>query len=255
MHVRMDLFTSHLIPTLILHLALALAVNAAFLSKDLDSFPGQTTSNSLQKRAKHCPEYCGDCTDGYWLANQCTGFGSCWGEYCKNAGWDCFSPCSTSAPPAASCSNTPLTESGYVSGWGGIYMIQYQKLNPNDPDLQDDDANYHLVIEIYDAAEPCPNLIGGPVNFTAYANKPHDIPSRLPDMLLVTAGSVDSDPISFEYDGDLWNTTLHLVNGVLVCDLGWYGGAEESADGYQNGVRSGSCGFTIPSCGQDICPS
>ncbi len=134
-------------------------------------------------------------------------------------------------------------------------MIQYQKLNPNDPDLQDDDANYHIVIEIYDAAEPCPNLIGGPVNFTAYANKPYDIPSRLPDMLLVTAGSVDSDPISFAYDGDLWNTTLHNVNGIVVCDLGWYGGQEEKADGYQNGVRTSSCGFTIPSCGQDICPS
>ena len=134
-------------------------------------------------------------------------------------------------------------------------MEQYQKLNPNDPDLQDDDANYHIVIEIYDAAEPCPNLIGGPVNFTAYANKTNDIPSRLPFMLLVTAHDVDDDPISFAYDGGAWNTSEHDVNGVEICDLGWYGGEKEQADGYQDGVRTGSCGFTIGSCGQDICPS
>ena len=74
-------------------------------------------------------------------------------------------------------------------------------------------------------------------------------------MLLVTAHDVDDDPISFAYAGAAWNTSEHDVNGVEVCDLGWYGGEEEKHDGYQDGVRSGSCGFTIAPCGQDICPN
>ena len=49
--------------------------------------------------------------------------------------------------------------------------------------------------------------------------------------MLITAGGVDDDPISFTYDGDVWNTDTHDVNRRVICDLGWYGGEEEPADG------------------------
>lgn len=51
-------------------------------------------------------------------------------------------------------------------------------------------------------------------------------------MLLASAHDVDSDPISFAYDGDMWDTSVHNVNGIFVCDLGFWGGKEENADGY-----------------------
>ena len=47
-------------------------------------------------------------------------------------------------------------------------------------------------------------------------------------MMLITA---DDNPIPFSYDGDVKNTGIHDVNRRVICDLGWYDGEEEPADG------------------------
>ena len=50
-------------------------------------------------------------------------------------------------------------------------------------------------------------------------------------MILITAGGVDDDPISFTYGGEVRNTDTHNVKARVISDLGWYGEEEEPADG------------------------
>lgn len=56
----------------------------------------------------------------------------------------------------------------------------------------------------------------------------YDVDSALPYVFEVTSGSVDSDPISFAYAGQIWNS------GDSQCSFGKYSG----------GNRNGDCGFT-----------
>ena len=55
-----------------------------------------------------------------------------------------------------------------------------------------------------------------------------DVDSRLPAVLILTAGSVDSDPIQFAYNGASWDSNS----------------AQCSVGDYDSGSRNLDCGFT-----------
>ncbi|KAI6085697.1 hypothetical protein F4821DRAFT_260609 [Hypoxylon rubiginosum] len=115
----------------------------------------------------------------------------------------------------------PTTEKRFVSGQCGIHVTQFQK-NENGVG-----SEYQFTVQIKDAVG---DGIGG-VKGQAIADRTSfDIlpgPSNeLPAKLTLTAGSVDSDPITFAYNGQSWSSSSGCSTG-----------------GYQNGNREMDCGF------------
>lgn len=111
-------------------------------------------------------------------------------------------------------------ELSYVPGLCYFRVIQYQKneptVNPN-PD-------YRLDITIVDQ-------INTQIGQLLFANAPEavgvNVDSQLPYVLIVTAGAVDSDPVSFAYAGDIWDS-----NGTPCI-----------ATAYASGTRHIDCSF------------
>lgn len=118
-------------------------------------------------------------------------------------------------------------ELGYVPGMCGVHVVQYQKneprVNPN-PDYKFDitiyDNDHYQIGEVLFV--DAPNAVG--VN----------VDSQLPDVLIVTAGAVDSDPVSFAYAGNIWDSAGDW------CD----------AAAYNRGMRQIDCDFPCSAPGE-----
>lgn len=101
---------------------------------------------------------------------------------------------------------------------------QYQK-NEGAPDSTGGTSNYRFDIKIHDDQD---ELVGE----LDYADAPDgqgvNVDSALPDVLIITAESVDSDPVQFAYNGVSWDSSSSQ------CKVG----------GYDSGSRNMDCGFT-----------
>ena len=119
---------------------------------------------------------------------------------------------STASPTA------PAAEKRYVGGQCGIHVVQYQK-NENGVGGQ-----YQFDVQIKDGVGA---ILGG-VRGKAVADRSSiGITSQLPKVLILTAGSVDSDPVSFAYNGQTWSSSSGCSTGR-----------------YDSGNRDMDCGFT-----------
>lgn len=95
-------------------------------------------------------------------------------------------------------------------------MTQHQKPNPATD-------QYTFDITVKDAVGA---VIGGSAGQVGFPGQAISQFSQLPYVLLVTAGGVDQDPVSFAYAGAHWDS----YNG---CSTG----------GYDSGSRQMDCGF------------
>ena len=107
-----------------------------------------------------------------------------------------------------------------VPGFCNFRVIQYQKnqptVNPNPDQKLDVTITDEHKIQIGQLLfADAPEAVG--VN----------VDSQLPYVLIVTAGAVDSDPVSFAYAGDIWDS-----NGTPCL-----------AGGYRGGTRRIDCSF------------
>ncbi|KAK2802248.1 hypothetical protein FQN50_007429 [Emmonsiellopsis sp. PD_5] len=107
----------------------------------------------------------------------------------------------------------------YSPGWCGIHITQYQK---NDRDNPNPDYRFDISIKDHQGQEI------GRADF-ADGSKNIDIFSALPWVLIVTAGDEDSDPVSFAYSDQSWDS-----NDESRCSMGKY----------DSGNRDGDCGFS-----------
>lgn len=96
-------------------------------------------------------------------------------------------------------------------------MVQYQKPDPDtDP--------YKLDVYVFDAKGTPVGTVQGVVTSTI-------VTGSLPYTLDVGAGAVDSDPVTFAYAGQTWDSNDSTVHQCMV-------GA------YDGGSRQMDCGFT-----------
>ncbi|KAL2055058.1 hypothetical protein ABVK25_004880 [Lepraria finkii] len=120
--------------------------------------------------------------------------------------------------------STPGVGLGYYPGNCGVHVVQYQK-NEGAPDSTGGTSNYRFDILIKDDQ-------GELVGELDYADAPGgqgvDVDSALPEVLIVTAQNVDSDPVQFAYAGQSWDSNSGQ------CSVG----------GYDSGSRQIDCGFT-----------
>ncbi|KAL8626650.1 hypothetical protein Q9189_007654 [Teloschistes chrysophthalmus] len=86
-------------------------------------------------------------------------------------------------------------------------------------------SDYRFSIQIKDANQ---ELIGQVDYFDAPTGQGVNVNSKLPAVLVAIAGGVDSDPVTFAYGGQNWDSNSKQ------CSTG----------GYQNGSRQMDCGFT-----------
>ncbi|XXG99308.1 hypothetical protein Hte_005645 [Hypoxylon texense] len=111
----------------------------------------------------------------------------------------------------------PAAEKRYVAGQCGIHVTQYQK---NEGGVG---SEYQFTVQIKDAVGA---ILGG-VNGQAVADhSTFSIDSELPATLDLTAGAVDSDPVTFGYNGQAFSSSDGCSTG-----------------GYENGNREMDCGF------------
>lgn len=82
-------------------------------------------------------------------------------------------------------------------------------------------GTYELSITMVDA-------LGTTIASLNHATTPVDVTSALPYALIVTTGNGDSDPVSFDYAGQHWDSNSGQ------CSVGAYG----------SGSRNMDCGFT-----------
>ncbi|KAI1373991.1 hypothetical protein F4677DRAFT_427844 [Hypoxylon crocopeplum] len=112
----------------------------------------------------------------------------------------------------------PVIEERYVGGACGIHVTQYQK---NELGIG---SEYEFDVQIKDAVGA---ILGG-TNHQAVADRSSAyITSELPYGLILTTGSVDSDPITFAYAGQTWSSSSGCSTGA-----------------YSGGNRDMDCGFT-----------
>lgn len=111
-------------------------------------------------------------------------------------------------------------ELSYVPGFCTVHVVQYQKneptVNPN-PDYK-----FDITMKDYDQ-----NQIGQLLSADAPGAVGVDVDSQLPYVLIVTAGTVDSDPVSFAYAGEIWDSD----------------GSSCGATAYGSGTRQINCSF------------
>ena len=119
-------------------------------------------------------------------------------------------------PPAAAAIS-------YVPGWCGMHVTQYQKNEPQSNPTPD----YKLDITLFDGAG---NPIGANYGATALNGVGVDVTSKLPWVMIVTVGAVDSDPVLFRYADQAWGSNDQEHH----CNFG----------GYEDGNRDGDCGFS-----------
>ena len=109
----------------------------------------------------------------------------------------------------------------YQPGWCTMHVTHYQKPDPS----QD---QYSFDISLFDGnGAPIGNREGA-VAGSLSAKESIGLQGDLPWVLILDAGDVDSDPVSFRYEGQAWTS-----NDQDRCSFG----------GYENGKREGDCGF------------
>ncbi|KAI0596356.1 hypothetical protein F4775DRAFT_603977 [Biscogniauxia sp. FL1348] len=119
---------------------------------------------------------------------------------------------------SASALAAPNHAKRYTSGQCGVHVQQYQK-NSNGVG-----GEYEFTIIIKDAIG---TQIGG-VSMAPIADQSsYSVSSELPNQLVVSVASVDSDPVTFSYGGQIFSSS----NG---CSTG----------GYDSGSRQMDCGFS-----------
>lgn len=125
-----------------------------------------------------------------------------------------------SALPSPGAVKSSLTKR-YVPGWCGLHVTQFQRNEGPGADT----SVYRLTIELKDAN-------GADIGGVSVAEAPSgvgvDISSALPYIFIATAGYVDSDPVTFAYAGQ------NFDSATGQCSMG----------GYQGGSRQGDCGFS-----------
>ena len=110
----------------------------------------------------------------------------------------------------------------YVPGWCTMHVTQYQKTEPQSNPTPD----YKLDITLFDGAgTPVGTKFGAP----ALNGVGVGVTSRLPWVMIVTAGAVDSDPLLFKYADQAWGSNDQEHH----CNFGKY----------DHGNRDGDCGF------------
>lgn len=114
-------------------------------------------------------------------------------------------------PPGTTGSET------YAPGWCTTHVVQYQKPDPaTDP--------YTLDVSLFDGAGTPIGAITGAISSTA-------LTSLLPYTFDVGTENVDSDPVTFAYAGDSWDSNDSTNH---QCSVG----------AYDSGSRQIDCGFT-----------
>lgn len=106
----------------------------------------------------------------------------------------------------------------YIKGQCGVHVTQYQK-NENGVG-----ADYKFDVRILDAGG---NTIGLDIGHAIPNFQSAAIASALDYLLIVTAGSVDQDPVQFAYAG-------YTFSSSSGCSTG----------GYEDGNREMDCGFS-----------
>lgn len=111
-------------------------------------------------------------------------------------------------------------EKRFVPGQCGVHLQQFQRNEGPGSDT----SSYRFTITLKDAiGEP----LGGASVVEAPSGQGVDVDSQLPNVFIATAGYVDSDPVSFAYGGQQWDSS---------------GGC--SVGGYDGGSRQMDCGFS-----------
>jgi hypothetical protein len=112
----------------------------------------------------------------------------------------------------------------YAQGACGVHVVQYQK-NENSKGLNPTDY-YQVQFEVKDADN---NIITTSPKSQAKSDDPVSIQGDgLEYPFSVTVGDIDSDPISFKYNDQEWDSD-----------------ADQCSDGsYDTGTRNMDCGFT-----------
>ena len=118
----------------------------------------------------------------------------------------------------------PTLDIGYYPGNCGVHIVQYQK-NEGKPASSGGTSDYRFDITLVDDQG---ENIGGMTAADGPTGVTINVDSKLPEVFELTAGAVDSDPISFAYNGETWNS----ASGQ--CKFGKY----------DSGSRQGDCGFT-----------
>ncbi|KAI4139973.1 MAG: hypothetical protein L6R39_006023 [Caloplaca ligustica] len=149
-----------------------------------------------------------------------------WGDSTKR-GYKCGMPkIGQNYGPGKLDSQGPTNDRGYAPGSCGVHVTQYQKKDPAADPKTNEDGDYHLDVRIFDNNQ---DLIGEVKGARALAGQAVNEDSKLPWVLLVTAQSVDSDPVLFAYSDQHWAYADVAHN----CNFGKFSG----------GDRDGDCGF------------
>ena len=131
-----------------------------------------------------------------------------------------------------------VNDRGYAPGRCTVNFVQYQNFtgdgSPGTFVKAGQPASTHLDVQIIDANQL---LIGETWFQETLSNQTWSLPSQMPLMLVIRAGALQSDPITFAYNGGGFTTSGRQ------CSLS---DANFQSVGRQIGVRYGSCGFTCP---------
>ncbi|KZP10305.1 hypothetical protein FIBSPDRAFT_872804 [Athelia psychrophila] len=125
----------------------------------------------------------------------------------------------TPALAAPTDAAAPIVSKRYVPGNCGVHVRQYQRHEGN----ENPTGNYLFGVTIYDGAQ---HQIGAGTQYIP-SGRTGDFDSQLPRVLLINALYVDSDPVTFAYNGDTWSSNSR-------CSVG----------GYDSGHRDMDCGFS-----------
>ena len=118
----------------------------------------------------------------------------------------------------------PSLDIGYYPGSCGVHIVQYQKNEGVDASTGGN-SDYRFDITMVDDQG---EVVGGLTAADGPTGVAIDVDSKLPYVFEVTAGAVDSDPVSFAYAGQTWTSD----DGQ--CSMG----------AYDSGARNGDCSWT-----------
>ncbi|KAL8872298.1 MAG: hypothetical protein Q9174_002046 [Haloplaca sp. 1 TL-2023] len=123
-------------------------------------------------------------------------------------------------------SEVPDNEAQYAPGTCRVHVKQYQKVDPAADPKTNEDADYHLSVNIYDQNE---DGIAWVAKERAPAGQAVEVVYGFPAKLLVTAQGVDDDPVLFADGDEKWDSG----DAAHKCKFG----------GYDGGKRQGECFF------------
>ncbi len=147
------------------------------------------------------------------------------------------SGCTFSDPPPGTADDEDddiiyVSPTTYTGGWCGMHVTQYQKNEPRDC-ATCENPEYSIQVSIYDANQVLLNAFEGTgvAGISVALNGvPQIIETALPNLMYVTVGAVDDDPLFFTYGDQDWgsNDQAHGSN--------W--------GSYDDGKRDGDTGFS-----------